>query len=571
MSKLHRLRGAKRGTPSRRTTRSRASDNNLRNKLIARDGYNNAIARLGQDELNALSSSYYTRSNFTQNWTQITTMYRQSWLVKKIIDVLAEDMTKSWITLDTQADNEAVQDIEKEMRKYGIQKKCTQGIKWARLYGGAIGVIIIDGHEDIMNEPLDIDTVMPDTFRGILIFDRWRGVEPSNELVSELGDPDFGLPEYYKIELDGLDSGINGLNVHHSRVLRFIGRELPYVEEENEQYWGASELEHVFEELQKRDATSANIAQLVFQANLRVLKMSDLGSVLSMSDERTQQELHQTVQAQNMLMTSFGLQVLDQGDSFETHPYTFSGLNEIYQSFMNDIAGAAEIPATKLFGKSPDGLNATGESDLTIYYDSIRQKQENDLRPILERLMPIICVSAIGSVPDDLEIAFEPVESPTAEKKAALAGQVTSAVATLYQSDIISKATALKELRKSSFYTGIGASITDEDIETAENEPELPSETDFGGMMGLSQGQGTEGVEGQINKPSDIARDDESQDVDLDKLLQEIDLLLDGKSGVIEDEEEKQDESYIGTPLNDNIDFDVINGTAEKAGVTYAD
>lgn len=59
-------------------------------------------------------------------------------------------------------------------------------------------------------------------------------------------------------------------------------------------------------------------------------------------------------------MSNFGLQVLSAEDAFENHPYSFSGLADIYEKFMSDMAGAAEIPATKLYGRSPDGMNATG-------------------------------------------------------------------------------------------------------------------------------------------------------------------------------------------------------------------
>lgn len=457
-----------------------------RDVKLAKDGYNNMIAKLGADQNNALSASYYSGSGLTQQWQQLTIMYRESWLVKKIIDIPSEDMTKSWISIDTQLSQDGIDRIEKEMRQFKIQKKMTEAVRWARLYGGTIAIILIDGQEDMMDQPLDLTLVMPGAFRGLIVKDRWSQIEPSMELVSDMQDPDYGYPKFYNVgELakeDNMHS--KSVRVHHSRCIRMVGRELPYAEEESEMYWGASELEHIFDELNKREATSSNIAQLVFQANLRVLKMSDLGQMLAMSDERTQQELYGTIQAQNMLMTSFGLQVLDQSDSFETHPYAFQGLNDIYQSFQGDIAGAAEIPATKLFGKSPDGMNSTGEGDMLNYYDSIRQKQENTLRPALEKLMPVICVSALGKVPDDLEIVFEPVESSTESQRSALATQVVLSISGLFQADIISKAMAMKELKKSAFATGIGSVITDEDIEKAEEEGELAAEQAMAqGMM----------------------------------------------------------------------------------------
>lgn len=464
--------------------RMRTTDKDIRR---ARDGYNNLIARLGSDQPNALSSGYYAPARLTSRWQELTEMYRTSWLTKKIIDTPAEDMTKAWISLDTQMNQDAVRMVEREMRQFNVQDRMKEALKWSRLYGGAAAIILIEGEEDMMDQPLDLALVMPGTFRGLLVVDRWNGIVPGSEIVDDMADKDYGLPKYYDLiesSRGGIGSGSRTIRVHHSRVIRFVGRSLPCAEEEAEMFWGASEMEHVADELSKRNATSANIAQLVFQANLRVLKMNDLGQVLAMSDERTQQELYQTIQAQNMLMTSFGLQLMDQSDSFETHPYAFSGLNDIYQSFMSDVAGAAEIPATKLFGKSPDGMNATGEGDLTNYYDSINQKQESILRPALEKLMPVLCVSALGVVPDDIEIVFEPVESATANQKADLATKVVTAISTLFASDIITKAMAMKELRKSSFQTGIGSTITDEDIEKAEKEASLPPEEDFSDIIG---------------------------------------------------------------------------------------
>lgn len=90
-----------------------------------------------------------------------------------------------------------------------------------------------------------------------------------------MDDVDFGYPKYYDVYLDDLHTSYT--RIHHSRLLTFRGRNLPHDEEVAENYWGASEIEHIYEELQKRNTTSANIAQLVFQANVRTLKMSDFG------------------------------------------------------------------------------------------------------------------------------------------------------------------------------------------------------------------------------------------------------------------------------------------------------
>lgn len=157
-------------------------------------------------------------------------------------------------------------------------------------------------------------------------------------------------------------------------------------------------------------------------------------------------------------------------DSFETHQYTFAGLSDIYETFMLDVSGASETPVTKLFGRSPAGMNATGESDMDNYYDAIEEKQEADLRPHIERILPILCMSEFGAVPDDLDFEFEPVRRPSEEEKRTIGTQTTTSIKDMYDSGIISQKIALKELRESARATGMWNNITDEDIERADND-----------------------------------------------------------------------------------------------------
>ncbi|MDR9824335.1 DUF1073 domain-containing protein, partial [Vibrio sp. FNV 38] len=122
-----------------------------------------------------------------------------------------------------------------------------------------------------------------------------------------------------------------------------------------ENFWGSSEMEHIQEELMKRSAASANIAQLLFQANITTLKMSDFGDLLASGTEQQKRDVISAMQMENRFRTSFGVQLLSKDDAWENHAYSFAGLSEVYEQFMMDMAGAAEIPATKLFGRSPQG------------------------------------------------------------------------------------------------------------------------------------------------------------------------------------------------------------------------
>ena len=410
----------------------------------AADGYSNAAAFLGEDSP-LLSSGTFLRSDLTSDPERLTAMYRESWLTMRIIDMPSEDMTRAWYRLSTSLPEEALRDLRRLEAKQSVRQEITNAIRWARLYGGSLAVMVIRGEEDRLDRPLDTEMLLPDCFQGLLVLDRAQGIQPSAELVADLDDPDFGLPLSYTVNLE--TGAWKTVTIHHSRVLRFIGRELPQMEAVRENYWGASEMEHIQDELQKRSAASANIAQLIFQANITTLKMSDYGEVLNTGTDEQRRNVEEVMGYENRFRTSYGLQLLSKDDSLENHIYSFAGLSGIYEQFMMDMAGAAEIPATRLFGRSPQGMNATGESDLRNYYELISQMQERHLRPALEKLLPVMAISCWGYVPEDLEIVFEPVMTVNPAERAELMRTLSGDVISAFQAGLLTRAEALAELR----------------------------------------------------------------------------------------------------------------------------
>lgn len=445
----------------------------------ALDAFTNVLARLGAGTPNLLEGTEYSLQRLSRDFNQLNALYRESWIIRRIIDVIPSDMLKNWITITSGIDPDVEKKLSISLRRTQLIDKLKRGMQWGRLYGGALGVMLVKHQGYNLSQPLRLDWIMPGDFAGLLIFDRWNGVNPSNELIEDISDPDYGYPKYYTVTDP---AGGGSVKIHHSRVIRFTGNTLPFWEEIAEMQWGASVVESVFDELKKRDNVSWNIAQLTFMANIRVLKMQDLGQLLAATDSESQAELLRTLEAQNMLLNNMGMQVMDAADGLETHQYTFGGLADCYQQFIMDISGAAEIPVTKLFGRSPSGLNATGESDLQNYYDMIAEKQEAVLRPILNKVLPPFIISTIGSLPEDFDFDFDPVAEPTDKERADLAKCGTDNVVAAYNAGLISQRTALQELKQQSERTGVWTNITDEDIERASDTVEPPGE--MGGMFG---------------------------------------------------------------------------------------
>lgn len=452
------------------------SQTEVLNKLYTIDAFQNQMARLGFGQPNLNEGADYPLTRMSQNYNLFTSLYRSSWIVRKIVDVFPSDMVKNWIKFNSSLDPEKISKINSVIRKTKTKEKIKEGLRWARLYGGAAGLILIDGDEDL-SEPLDYDTIMLDDYKGLLIFDRWNGIYPDIELEDDISNEEYGYPKYYSISLSEANSNLmlsynkqDLVKVHHSRIVRFNGRDLPLWERQAEMFWGESEIEIVFEELKKRDNTSANIASLIFLANIRVLKMNDLGQLLGASTQKAQENLYKVLQAQNQLMSNMGIYVMDKDDDFGSEQYSFGGLNDIYESFMLDIAGACEMPVTKLFGREPAGFNSTGESDLTQYYDTLEEKQETYLQPIIDKLLPIIFMSTLGAIPEDLDWEFNPCMNVNSKDLADLAQSMASPIFEAFNAGLITKEIALKELKQQNEKTGMWSNITDEDIKNAKNE-----------------------------------------------------------------------------------------------------
>ncbi len=456
-------------------------------KLMTKDSFTNALARMGFAQPNVTEGAQYPLTRLTRNYNLMTALYRNHWIIRKVVDVVAKDMIKNWVEFTSGITPEETDAINRTIRHTGLKPKLIEAITWARLYGGSAALMIIEGQEDL-SEPLDYDSIMPGQFKGLIILDRWSGIYPLLETVDDINSPDFGLPKYYMIKEEATtsDSDAGNIIVHHSRILRFIGDLLPQWEMLAESYWGASVVERLFDELKKRDNTSQNIASLVFLSNLRVLKMQDYGQLLSINNSKAQKSLWSTLQAQNILMNNMGLYVLDQEDDFQTFQYSFSGLPEVYEKFMMDIAGASGIPATKLYGRSPEGMNATGESDETNYNNDIEQEQENSLRFQLDKLFPVVAISSIGYLPDDLDFNFNPIETLSQEEIAERIYRSTEAIRGAYTDGLISQKIGMKELKHLGKDIGIFTNITDEDIEMASNDLESPEDQMMDNPFGMN-------------------------------------------------------------------------------------
>lgn len=430
------------------------------------DSFSNPLFHLGYGSQSPLEATEYPLTRMTYDYALLNSLYRSNWVVQNVVGIIPDDMLREGFTVSGAISPKYQQELDRCLRQTQLYDRINEGMRWGRLYGGAAGLILIRGQEDL-SKPLELDTILPGTFAGLYIVDRWSGITPGMELVSDLADPDFGLPKYYDINMA---DGSTVVSVHYSRIIRFVGRELPYLEKMAEMYWGESEVEALYADVVKHDNVAANMAALTFRANVDSMEVENLDQLFSVAPTAIQQRFWNMMQAQNVLKSNFGMQLVNKGDSVKNTQYTFTGLQEIYDSMCLDLSGASRIPVTKLFGRAPAGLNATGESDLQNYYDYVDTLRESKLRPILEKLLPIIAMSVWGGVPEDMDIQFPPLWTPTAKEVAEIAKAKAETIIAAFQANLLDQATAQRELKKLAEETSMFDSISEETIKKNEGK-----------------------------------------------------------------------------------------------------
>jgi len=456
-------------------------------KSFTADSFLNVAADLGIGANNLMSQSAYGFNPITRNRVQLDYMYRGSWIVKQVVDAIPDDMTRAGISYNTDLPPDDTDALTKYLQQLQVWQRLNATLKWSRLYGGAIAVMMIDGQRP--DTPLNISTIGRGSFKGLLVLDRWMLQPFSDEVVIDLG-AEFGDWKYYTVVADA--RGLPNMKIHHSRVIRFEGVQLPYWQKMTENGWGLSVVEPLFDRLLAFDSATTGAAQLVYKAHLRVYGVDGYRDIVAAGGP-VYQAFVQSMNLMRQYQSNEGITIIDKEDSFQFNAYAFAGLSDMLIQFGQQLAGAAQTPLTRLFGQSPAGLNSTGEGDMRNYYDSVNATQESRLRGPLNLVLNIAYRSRFGKpLPDGFDYSFNPLWQLKDDEKANIAQTVTGAVTQALEAGVITPATALKELRQSSRTTGIYTNITDEDIEEAENAPPDVNEMMPGGMPN-NEGSGPPG------------------------------------------------------------------------------
>jgi phage-related protein (TIGR01555 family) len=155
-----------------------------------------------------------------------------------------------------------------------------------------------------------------------------------------------------------------------------------------------------------------------------------------------------------------GITLIDSDDQFNVQSGgALTGAAETIHSLMQQIAGALQVPLTRLLGQSPGGLDSSGESDTNSYYDSILQKQEYHLREGIERIYKLIAASESIQITDSFNITFKHLKQTQDSVRADIAEKIQRVICAYHDNGIIDNRQAIESISEQAEISGFGANI----------------------------------------------------------------------------------------------------------------
>ncbi len=443
---------------------------------VLTDGFGNPRLKVGNADANITWSKWqYTRTFL--DWFLWTTLYTQSWVFRNGVDKKSD---ASVADLEIASDADPT-DINNVITLYDFYKSDLKYLlKQGMIYGGAASAMLIEGNMFDTESELEVSKIKKGAKMSLYTKDRWQGLQWEDTAGYEaLGTHDFGKHKFYKFYITG-DTGenIEFTKHHYSRVLRCGNRAAVQFTKYQLTGWDLPEGQHLLDELTRDETTRAAIASLLSKALIEVIKMpgvrglfSGISGDLGAQSISSRQELEGRIKAVTDYRNFNNLSFLDKEDEYQQFQLAnISGLADILAQQRRATSGAMEIPEMILYGSADTkGLifqqDGSSTPEIEIYQQILNNRQDYILRPIMDKLLPVLWRIANGKdMPEGTTYNFLPVFKESQTAKLERAGLVVNNAEKMKNMGVFSAKDVAVEIRQFSKSTGFGTNLTDEII-----------------------------------------------------------------------------------------------------------
>jgi phage-related protein (TIGR01555 family) len=393
------------------------NDVQFANSISALAGLVNAAAtgagypqsQLSQTATQFINLRWYLISNFRQLLSQ---MYVEHGIVQTLVDQPVDDAFSTGFEIKSgELDGEDIEKLMVYVERNRVIQTLMQGLKWARLYGGAAIIIITD--EDPAT-PLDISKINEKTPLMFKSADMWELYNAQMNISDQAQIVDGDVDKLNKIQ-EFYD--FYGKKIHKSRVYRLFGKKAPSFIRPRLRGWGMSEIERLVRSINQYMKNQDVVFELLDEAKVDVFKMKGLN--VAMMNSAGTNKVAERIQAANMIKNYNNALTMDMDDDYQQKQIAFTGLSEVLTQIRQGLAADLKMPMTKLFGISSAGFNS-GEDDIENYNSMIEGEIRSKCKFIVVDLLQICCQKVFGFAPEDLMIRFHSLRVMSAKYEEAI-------------------------------------------------------------------------------------------------------------------------------------------------------
>ena len=234
-------------------------------------------------------------------------------------------------------------------------------------------------------------------------------------------EPMWCYPAFYNAN-NPLDAGfynpqhwyVNGIQVHKTRLLTFVGREVPDILKPAYAFGGLSMSQMAKPYVDNWLRTRQAVCDLIESFSVSGVYTNMAGTLQDGGDEAIKR-----IELFNITRANAGAFMLDKDTeeyfNVSTPLGTLDALQAQSQEQMSSITG---IPLVVLLGITPTGLNASSEGEMRAFYDWINAYQEKFFRDKLQTVIELVQLNLWGKIDKEISFIFEPLWSMT-EKEVA--------------------------------------------------------------------------------------------------------------------------------------------------------
>jgi len=354
---------------------------------------------------------------------ELRSLYRGSWLIRRIIDAPANDMTRKGVELviheggdeqDAAAAiaiyNQGSQNASPYSRQMSGHDAFRKAKQYADLFGRAYIVLRVNGSE---NPEKPLRKVR--SFEGFSVLDRYQ-LRPDFTTINPSD------PEFYRIaRTEGRDNANQDFRfnqrIHHSRVLVFDGAEIhPYDQQLEGDAGHDSVIQGIFEIFNRHYMAKDAISKGLQTYSLIKVSIDGLVDVLAGPGGET--ALTNMMNSIAQMMSLHKVLVQDaQTSNSDFQERSFTGVKENFQSIVDELTAATGLPFYKIWGTvGKSALADSGGAETRAYAEQVQAWQAQDFMSN-HRIVFHAIFEALGTVPSNWEIEYPSIYTETPQEK----------------------------------------------------------------------------------------------------------------------------------------------------------